>query len=67
VDAAWGVEDRFGLSWWDALIVAAARVGGCSYLPTADLQEGQVFEGVRVISPFLHEPEAILDLDDERA
>jgi predicted nucleic acid-binding protein len=60
VDAAWAVEDRFGLSWWDALIVGAAQVGGCSYLLTEDLQDGQSFDGVRVVSPFTHDPEAIL-------
>ncbi|MGE0158247.1 MAG: PIN domain-containing protein [Gemmatimonadales bacterium] len=60
VDAAWAVEDRFGLSWWDALIVAAAQAGGCTHLLTEDLQDGQVFAGVRVISPFVHTPEEIL-------
>jgi predicted nucleic acid-binding protein len=62
VDAAWALEDRFGLSWWDALIVAAAQVGGCTHLLTEDLQEGQSFEGVRVVSPFVHGPEGILAL-----
>jgi predicted nucleic acid-binding protein len=59
-DTAWGVEDRFGLSWWDALIVAAAQAGGCDYLLSEDLQDGQKFDGVTVISPFTREPSSIL-------
>jgi hypothetical protein len=34
LEAGWTVEDRFGLSCWDALIVAAARIAGCEYLVT---------------------------------
>jgi len=60
VDAAWAVEVRFGLSWWDALIVAAAQVGGCTHLLTDDLQDGQSLDGVKVIDPFRHDPATIL-------
>ena len=55
--AAWGIQDRFQLSWWDALIVAAARSAGCSTLLTEDLQHGQDLDGVRVVDPFLVSPE----------
>ncbi len=58
-EMAWEVEDRFGLSWWDALIVAAARRAGCSWLLTEDLQDGQEILGIRVIDPFEHAPEDI--------
>jgi predicted nucleic acid-binding protein len=54
---AWGIQDRFRLSWWDALIVAAARLADCSYLLTEDLQHGQDLEGLRVIDPFQLSPE----------
>ncbi|MDH3421876.1 MAG: PIN domain-containing protein [Gemmatimonadota bacterium] len=60
IDAAWAVEDRFGLSWRDSLIVAAAQVGGCSHLLSEDLQDGQLLDGVTVIDPFRHTPESIL-------
>ena len=49
---AWLVEERFGISWWDALIVAAAQTGACPVLLTEDLQAGQLFDGVRVVDPF---------------
>jgi predicted nucleic acid-binding protein len=52
LEAGWTVEDRFGLSCWDALIVAAAKIAGCEYLLTEDLQHGAEFEGLRVVDPF---------------
>ncbi len=56
VEAAWGVQDRFGLSFWDALIVASALAGGCRYLLTEDLQHGQELDGLQVVSPFRVRP-----------
>ena len=56
MEGAWVVQDRFGLSWWDALIVSAARVAGCRLLLTEDLQDGQQLDDVRVVNPFAHEP-----------
>ena len=46
------VEQRCGLSWWDCLIVGAARAQSCSVLLTEDLQDGAAYEGVTVRSPF---------------
>ena len=43
---------RYGLSWWDGLIVAAAQAQGCSLLLTEDLQDGAAYGGVTVRSPF---------------
>jgi predicted nucleic acid-binding protein len=40
------------ISWWDALIVAAARAQGCESLLTEDLHHGAVLDGVRVVDPF---------------
>ena len=60
MEEAWRIQDRHGLSWWDALIVAAALRAGCAYLLTEDLQDGQTIQGLTVVSPFRVEPEAIL-------
>ena len=49
---AWLLEERYGLSFWDALIVAAAQVAECPTLLTEDLQHGQDLDGVRVVDPF---------------
>ena len=51
------VDDRFSLSWWDALIVAAALGAECSWLLSEDLPDGMEIFGVKVISPFAHGPE----------
>ena len=40
------------ISFWDALIVHAARSAGASLLYTEDLQPGSVLGGVRVVNPF---------------
>lgn len=58
VTRAWGIEDRFALSWWDALVVAAAQTAGCTVLLTEDLQDGQDLEGLRVVDPFQHSPDS---------
>ncbi len=51
--SAWTIEERFGLSFWDALIVAAAQVSRCEVLLTEDLQHGMDLDGVRIADPFL--------------
>lgn len=43
------------LSFYDALIVAAAADAGCGVLLTEDLQHGRKFGGVAVQNPFLEE------------
>jgi len=52
LSSAWSVQDRFSLSWWDALVVAAAQAAGCAELLTEDLQNGQSFDGLVVVNPF---------------
>jgi predicted nucleic acid-binding protein len=49
---AWGVEDRWGLSWWDSLIVASALETGCRRLLSEDLQDGLEIESLRIENPF---------------
>ncbi|MGA2116266.1 MAG: PIN domain-containing protein [Bryobacteraceae bacterium] len=40
------------ISFWDALIVQAARSAGVAVLYSEDLQPGAVIGGVRVVNPF---------------
>ena len=56
LEDAWSLEARFSLSFWDALIVAAARTAGCTHLLTEDLQHDQDLDGVRVVDPFAVQP-----------
>lgn len=59
VESAWAVESRYRLSYWDAMMVAAAQQQGCELLLTEDLQHDQVIDGVRVINPFRVGPELL--------
>ncbi|MFO7893355.1 MAG: PIN domain-containing protein [Longimicrobiales bacterium] len=57
LEDAWSVGDRYGFSFWDALIVAAARRLDCAVLLTEDLQDGQELDGLVIHSPFNHAPD----------
>jgi len=61
IEEAWDIQDRYRLSFWDALIVAAADAADCEYLLTEDLSHGQLLDGVRVVSPFQVAPAALDD------
>lgn len=61
VEAAFGIQDRFRLSWWDALIVAAAESAGCEILLSEDLQHGAELGPVRIVDPFRMSPAELLD------
>ena len=48
------VAQRFGFSYYDSLIVAAAQEAGCDTVYSEDLQHGQVVgPGLTVVNPFL--------------
>lgn len=53
LETAWRMGDRYKVSWWDSLIVAAAQCVGARYLLTEDLKSGMDFEGVTVVNPFI--------------
>jgi predicted nucleic acid-binding protein len=59
LEQGWKIQDRYRLSYWDALIVAAAKVSACHYLLTEDLQSGQMLDGIEVVNPFLSGPESV--------
>ena len=56
LEAAWREQERFKLSWWDALIVAAAQRVGCRTLLSEDFQAGQQFGALTVVNPFATAP-----------
>ena len=57
LEGAWLLQDRHKLSWWDALIVAAAKSAGCRYLLSEDFQEGYDWGDMTVVNPFRTGPE----------
>lgn len=40
------------LSYWDALIIAAAEAAGCARVPSEDLADGTTYGSVQVVNPF---------------
>ena len=52
LEHGWKIQDRYHLSFWDALMVEAARRAGATVLLTEDLQDGRQFGPVRVENPF---------------
>ncbi len=56
VQQAWHWVDAAQVSYWDALIVAAAQRSGARYLLSEEFQTGRRYEDVRVLNPFQHSP-----------
>jgi predicted nucleic acid-binding protein len=59
LERGWSIQDCYQLSFWDALIVAAARLATCRYLLTEDLQAEQELDGIIVVNPFRCDPAAL--------
>lgn len=57
IQHGWKLQDRYRLSYWDSLIVAAAAAASCRYLLTEDLQ--QDLDGVEVVNPFQQHPDTL--------
>lgn len=46
------IQERFQLSFWDAMIVHSAQQLRCSRLLSEDLNDGQMYDSVQVMNPF---------------
>ena len=46
------IEGNYKISFWDALIVAAASKAKVKKILTEDLQTGQTIEGILIVNPF---------------
>lgn len=64
VDGAWALQDRYQLSYWDALIISSAQQQGCSFVLSEDLQHLQRFETVQLINPFKVAPDGLAALSE---
>lgn len=49
---SYAVQRRYGLSWWDSMIVAAAEACGCARIYSEDLSHGATYFGITVVNPF---------------
>lgn len=50
------IQTRYGFSFYDSLIVAAALGAGCTTLYSEDMQDGQRIEGLTIRNPFAETP-----------
>jgi predicted nucleic acid-binding protein len=48
------LEERYQISFWDALVIQAARAAGARVLYSEDLSDGQMYGSVRVVNPLPH-------------
>ncbi len=56
VQQCWRWIDAAQLTYWDALILAAAERSGARYLLSEDFQEDRRYGEVQVLNPFHHRP-----------
>lgn len=49
---ALGVAGRTGRSFWDAQLIATAKIHGVPTIASEDFEDGWVCEGVRFVNPF---------------
>lgn len=52
VEAALDLKERFQISYWDAAILAAAKIARCREVLSEDLNHNQDYDGIRVTNPF---------------
>ncbi len=50
--AAVATHQRFGISYWEAAIIEAARSLGCDVVLSEDLSDREDYAGIRVDNPF---------------
>ena len=52
IQEAISIQDRYGISFWDAMIIRSAEVLGCDVIWSEDLNAGQRYRGMLVSNPF---------------
>jgi predicted nucleic acid-binding protein len=56
IQQAWYWVDSAQLSYWDALILAAAQRSGAQYLLSEDFQSNRRYDDIQVLNPFDRSP-----------
>lgn len=52
ITRALAVKERYEIQFYDAMMVAAAERAGCDEFLTEDLNDGQMYGGVKAVNPF---------------
>lgn len=50
------IQRRYGISFWDAMVMQSTLRLGCETVWSEDLNPDQVYDGVRVVNPFSMPP-----------
>ncbi|MFZ0770477.1 MAG: PIN domain-containing protein [Thermoguttaceae bacterium] len=50
--AAIDLHRLHGFSFWDALVMQAAKQAGCTVLFSEDMQDGREVDGLQIVNPF---------------
>jgi predicted nucleic acid-binding protein len=56
VSRAREIHQRYGYSWWDAILLASALELSCTHFLSEDLQDGQQLDSLTIVDPFAHSP-----------
>lgn len=51
-DKALTIKELYGIQFFDALLLAAAESAGCDKILTEDLNDGQIYCGIKAENPF---------------
>lgn len=60
-EGAWSIRDEYGYSWFDCLLLAAARNLGCTHFLSEDLASERSVRGMVIVDPISTPPSAVLD------
>lgn len=52
-NSGFSTQERYGYSFYDSLIIAAAIESGCKILYSEDMHNGHLIEGLEIVNPFL--------------
>ena len=56
LDRGMEIKERYGIQFYDALLVASAEAAGCDTVYSEDMADGAVYGAVHVVDPFKHCP-----------
>ena len=51
-DRALQIKDMYGTQFYDSLLLAAGEATGCDFFLSEDLNDGQIYCGMKVVNPF---------------
>ncbi len=60
IESSWDIQDQYGYSWWDTLVISSALFLDCTYLLSEDMQHEQQIANLTIINPFLIDSDAML-------